>query len=422
MSSWFLPSMATPRSRSVRRFLACIAPFGMLSLAALAAGCGQSAATADPNAGAAGAAGGGRRGGTPPVPIVTTKAIQKDVPQVIQTVGSVEAYSTVEIRPQVSGVLLKVSFAEGQEVSVGAPLFTIDPQPYAVAVSQAEATLAKDAAQATNAEAIRKRNQDLLSRGILSQQDYDTSATQAASLKASVQVDQAQIDNAKLQLQYTKITAPVSGRTGALLVHEGNLIRTTDTSAMVVINQITPIRVTFGLPAIYLTQVRSQQAVAPLSTSARAAGSTDAQSIGKISFLDNAVDSQTGTLKVKGTFPNTDRRLWPGELVEVSLQLSVAHHAVVVPAAAVQTGQQGQYVYLVKADRTVAYQAVQTSIRNGDDVVVLTGLKAGDEVVTDGQLGLTPGAMTQLKSASGSTAPAPAASPAASTAAGGTRP
>jgi multidrug efflux system membrane fusion protein len=370
----------------------------------LASACGQSGAAADPNAAK-------KPNGVPAVPVVTAKAVIKDVPQVIQTVGSVEAYSTVEVRPQVSGPLLKISFAEGQEVQAGDPLFTIDPQPFQMAVNSAEATLAKDRAQADNAESIRRRNQDLLTRGILSQQDYDTSATQAASTKATVQADQSAIDNAKLQLQYTKIAAPVSGRTGALLVHEGNLVRTTDTNPMVVINQITPIRVTFGLPAIYLTQVRTQQAVSPLTTTARAAGSADTYSSGKVSFLDNAVDSQTGTLKVKGTFANADRRLWPGELVEVALELSVARHAVVVPSAAVQNGQQGQYVYLMKPDRTVAFQAVQTSIRNGDDIVITTGLKAGDEVVTDGQLGLIPGAKTQLKNAAGST-PSPASTPA----------
>jgi multidrug efflux system membrane fusion protein len=397
-------------NRGMRRLTFICTPIVVTALSCIA--CGQSGAAADASATAGTAAGaGGRRGGGPAaVPVLTAKALQKDVPQVVQTVGTVEAYSTVEIRPQVSGQLLKVSFVEGQEVKAGDPLFTIDPQPYQVAVSQAEATLAKDNAQADNAEAMRKRNQDLLARGIISQQDYDTSATQSASLKATVQVDQAAIDNAKLQLQYTKIAAPVSGRTGAQLVHEGNLVRTTDTNAMVVINQITPIRVTFGLPAIYLTQVRSQQAASPLNTSARAAGSADALSTGKVSFLDNTVDPQTGTLKVKGTFSNADRRLWPGELVEVSLELSVARNAVVVPSAAVQNGQQGQYVYLLKPDRTVAFQTVQTSIRHGDDIVVTNGLKAGDEVVTDGQLGLTPGAKTQLKNAAaGSAAPAASA-------------
>jgi multidrug efflux system membrane fusion protein len=364
----------------------------LLTLAAAA--CGRNV-TADATAAAA-ASGGGRRGAAA-VPVLTAKAVQKDVPQLVQTVGNVEAYSTVEIRPQVTGTLLKVSFAEGQDVQAGQLLFTIDPQPFDLAVRQAEAQLAKDTAQADNAEAIRARNEDLLKRGILAPQDYQTSASQAASLKATVKADQTNIESAKLQLQYTKIAAPVAGRTGALMVHEGALLRTSDTSAMVIINQVTPIRVVFGVPGQYLTQVRSEQAASPLVVTARAAGSTDALSHGDISFLDNTVDVSTGTLKVKGTFPNADRKLWPGEIVEVSLQLSVASHAVVVPAAAVQNGQQGQYVYVVNADRTVTFRPVQVSLRNGDDVVVTTGVKVGEEIVTDGQLGLTPGATVQLK-------------------------
>jgi multidrug efflux system membrane fusion protein len=362
------------------------------ALLTLLAACGRPSA-ADP------AAAGGKRDGGPGVPVLTATAIQKDVPQLVQTVGTVEAYSTVDIRPQVSGALQTISFAEGQDVTAGDLLFTLDPQPYQVALNQAQATLAKDVAQADNAEAMRGRSQDLLKRGILAPQDYDTSATTAAALKATVQADQAQVDNAKLQLQYTKITAPVSGRTGALLVHEGNLVRTTDTTSLVVINQVLPIRVVFGVPAEFLSAVRSGQAATPLTTTARAAGSHEVLSRGTVSFIDNTVDPSTGTLKVKGTYPNSDRKLWPGELVEVSLQLSVAARATVVPAAAVQNGQQGQYVYVVNADRTVAFRPVQVSLRTGDDVVVSTGLKVGEEVVTDGQLGLTPGSKIQIKNA-----------------------
>jgi multidrug efflux system membrane fusion protein len=367
---------------------------------AVAAACGPGATAAQGTAAASGA-NAGRAGGGPAVPVLTAAAVLKDVPELVQTVGTVEAYSTVSILPQVSGVLLKAFFAEGQDVAVGEVLFTIDPQPYQVALNQANATLAKDVAQAKNAEAMRARNEDLLKRGILSQQDYDTSASTAASLDATLKADQAQIDNAKLQLQYTTIISPVTGRTGSLLVHEGNLVRTTDTSPLVVINQITPIRVTFGVPAQYLSEVRSSQAAAPLLTTARAAGSTDALSRGTVSFLDNAVDPSTGTLKVKGTFANTDRKLWPGELVEVTLQLTIASRATVVPAAAVQNGQQGQYVYVVNADRTVAFRPVRVSLHHGDDVVVTSGLKVGEEVVTDGVLGLTPGARIQIKNAGG---------------------
>lgn len=377
--------------------VSAVLPIAALLLAA--GGCGRTGAASDPAA-----ANGRPGGGISSVPVLTAPAVLKDVPQLVQTVGTVEAYSTVSIEPQVSGTITTVGFAEGQDVAKGDLLFKIDPQPYQVALDQAKATLAKDSATANNAEAIRARNADLLARGILDQQDYETSATTAASLKAAVNADQAQVDSAKLQLQYTTILSPLSGQTGSLLIHEGNLVWTASPTPMVVINQISPIRVAFGLPAQYLSEVRTSQAASPLEVTARAAGSHDVPSRGTVSFLDNAVDPSTGTLKVKGTFTNTDQKLWPGELVEVSLRLVVARQVTVVPAEAVQNGQQGQYVYVVKADRTVAFRAVQVSLRNGDDVVVTSGLKVGEEVVTDGVLGLTPGARIQVKNAGGGAA------------------
>jgi multidrug efflux system membrane fusion protein len=389
----------------IARVVSAVLPIAALVLAA--GGCGKTGAASDPAA-----ANGGRGGGSGTgVPVLTAPAVLKDVPQLVQTVGTVEAYSTVSIEPLVSGTVTTVGFAEGQDVAKGDLLFKIDPQPYQVALDQAKATLAKDAATANNAEAIRSRNADLLKRGILDQQDYETSATQATSLKAAVNADQAQVDSAKLQLQYTTIRSPLSGQTGTLLIHEGNLVWTATPTPMVVINQISPIRVAFGLPAQYLSEVRTSHAASALEVTARAAGSNDAVSRGTVSFLDNAVDPTTGTLKVKGEFANADQKLWPGELVEVSLRLVVARQATVVPAAAVQNGQQGQYVYVVKADRTVAFRAVQVSLRNGDDVVVTSGLKAGEEVVTDGVLGLTPGARIQIKNAGGGAAGARGAHP-----------
>jgi membrane fusion protein, multidrug efflux system len=389
----------------VGRLVSAVVPIAALLLAA--GGCGQTGAASDP------AAANGRQGGAggTSVPVLTAAAVLKDVPQLVQTVGTVEAYSTVSIEPLVSGTVTTVSFAEGQDVAKGDLLFKIDPQPYQVALDQAKATLAKDAAQANNAEAMRARNANLLARGILDQQDYETSATTAASLQAAVNADQAQVDSAKLQLQYTTILSPLSGQTGSLLIHEGNLVWTASPTPMVVINQISPIRVAFGLPAQYLSEVRTSRAASALEVTARAAGSHDAVSRGTVSFLDNAVDPSTGTLKVKGTFANDDRKLWPGELVEISLRLVVARQVTVVPAEAVQNGQQGQYVYVVKADRTVAFRAVQVSLRNGDDVVVTSGLKVGEEVVTDGVLGLTPGARIQVKNTGGGAAGARGAHP-----------
>ncbi|HEY6358424.1 MAG TPA: efflux RND transporter periplasmic adaptor subunit, partial [Vicinamibacterales bacterium] len=230
----------------VGRLVSAGLPIAALLLAA--SGCGRTGAASDPAPANAGRGSGSSSG----VPVLTAAAVLKDVPELVKTVGTVEAYSTVSIEPLVSGTVTTVAFAEGQDVAKGDLLFKIDPQPYQVALDQAKATLAKDAAQANNAEAIRARDADLLARGILDQQDYETSATTAASLRAAVNADQAQVDSATLQLHYTTILAPLSGQTGSLLIHEGNLVWTASPTPMVVINQISPIRVAFGLPAQYL--------------------------------------------------------------------------------------------------------------------------------------------------------------------------
>lgn len=391
-------------SRCLRAVPPAVFALCLASLALLGASCGRTTAQSDQAA--AGAGRGGRGGGpgggeTGPIPVSTTRAVEKAVPLTVRTVGSGEAFSSVEVRPQVSGLLTSVLFAEGEDVAEGQVLFTIDPKPFQVALQQAEATLAKDQAQAGNAQAILNRNTELLKNGLVSQSDYDTVKTNAEALEAATKVDQAQVDNAKLQLAYTKISAPISGRTGALLVHQGSLVRTSDATPLVVINQITPIRAVFAVPGQYLAQIRTGQAEAPLLAEARPAGSAGLSVPGTLSFVDNAVDASTGTIKLKATFKNDDRRLWPGELVEVTLRLSLDPHAIVVPTTAVQNSQQGQFVYVVAGDRTVAMRPVKVSRTNGDDAVVSDGLKSGEEVVTDGQLRLTPGAKVTVKPAVG---------------------
>ena len=362
--------------------------------------CSGAATSADAQAtGGRGAGRGGRGGDSAAVPVSTTHVVEKAVPLDVTTVGTTEAFSTVEVRAQVTGQLVGVEFAEGAEVERGQLLFTIDPRPFEVAVQQAEATCDKDTAQANNAEAIRVRNADLLKGGLLSQADYDVSAASAAALKAAVAADAAAVENARLQFLYTKITAPVSGRTGALLVHQGSLVRNGDTSPLVVINQIMPIRVTFAAPGQYLGRIREGQARAALPVTARTSGADARTATGVVSFIDNAADPSTGTIKLKATFPNTDRRLWPGDIVQATLQLAVDAHAIVVPGAAVQNGQQGQFVYVVGEDRAVTLRPVKIARMRGDDAVVAEGLRAGEEVVTDGQLRLTPGAHVTTKPA-----------------------
>jgi len=340
--------------------------------------------------------GGGR--GDAAVPVTTARAIEKPVPVEVTTIGTGEALSTVDVRAQVAGPLLSVQFTEGQDVQQGQLLFTIDPRPFEVAVQQAEAAVAKDEAQAKGTENTRARNEDLFKRELLSRSDYDASVTAATGAAAMVLADKAALESAKLQLQYTKILAPVSGRTGALLVHQGSLVRSTDTSPLVVINQIAPIRVAFAVPGQYLATIRAEQAKAPLVTDARMPGSSTA-SKGSVSFIDNTIDATTGTIKLKATFPNTNHELWPGALVEVKMRLSVDPHAIVVPAGAVQNGQQGQFVFVVAADRTVSMRPVTIARTNGDDAVVSSGLKVGEEVVTDGQLRLVPGSRISAKGA-----------------------
>jgi multidrug efflux system membrane fusion protein len=340
--------------------------------------------------------GGGR--GDAAVPVTTARAIEKPVPVEVTTIGTGEALSTVEVRAQVAGPLMSVQFTEGQDVEKGQLLFTIDPRPFEVAVQQAEASVAKDEAQAKGSENTRARNEDLFKRELLSRSDYDASVTAATGAAAMVLADKAALESAKLQLQYTKILAPVSGRTGALLVHQGSLVRSTDTSPLVIINQISPIRVAFAVPGQYLATIRAEQAKAPLFTDASMPGA-DTASKGSVSFIDNTIDATTGTIKLKATFPNAKHELWPGALVEVKMRLSVDPHAIVVPSAAVQNGQQGQFVFVVAADRTVSMRPVTIARTNGDDAVVSSGLKVGEEVVTDGQLRLVPGSRISAKGA-----------------------
>jgi multidrug efflux system membrane fusion protein len=372
--------------------------FGLIVVCLLAVASCSKPAPSDGGAGASAGAGGRGRGDAA-VSVSTARAAEKSMPVEVTTVGTAEPYSTVEIRSQVTGQLLSVHFAEGADVEKDQLLFTIDPRPFEVALRQAEATREKDTATAANAEALRARNENLLKNRLISQQDYDTSVANVAALKGTLSADSAAVDNAKLQLQYTKITAPVSGRTGSLLVYQGSLVRNADTTAMVVIKQLAPIRVAFAVPGQYLGDIRAGQARRPLAVVAKTAGDNPTTSNGEVSFIDNSVDPMTGTIRLKGTFANTDHRLWPGDLLQVTLELSVDPHAIVVPASAVQNGQQGQYVFLVGKDSTVSMQPVTVSRTSGNDAVLDSGIKAGDEVVTDGQLRLVPGARISVKQA-----------------------
>src|ERR1043165_507550 len=340
----------------------------------------------------------GRGGGqNPPVPVTATKVEQKSVPFDVQAIGTVIAASTVAVRAQITGDLMSVNFKEGDEVKEGQVLFTLDKRPFEAVLQQAEAQLQKDVAQAANAKAQAARYQDLAQRGIATREQVDQMTTQAAALEATVGAARANVQSARVQLDYATIEAPISGRTGLLQVHKGNLVRANDTAPIISINRITPVYVSFGVPEAMLPQFKKYMAAGTIRVEAKAPNDPDPPSIGKIDFIDIAVDTTSGTIKIKGTFPNEDRRLTPGQFVNVNVTLTTDANATVVPTAAVQSGQQGQYVYVIKADKTVELRPVTVARTHGDDSIIRSGVKPGEIIVTDGQLRLIPGSRVSIK-------------------------
>ncbi|HEY7289924.1 MAG TPA: efflux RND transporter periplasmic adaptor subunit [Vicinamibacterales bacterium] len=345
-------------------------------------------------------AGGGRGGGqNAPVPVTAATAESRSVPLDVQAIGTVIAASTVAVRSQITGELMAVNFKEGDEVQQGQVLFELDKRPFEAALQQAEAQLQKDIAQHANAKAQATRYQDLATRGIATREQVDQMTTQAAALEATVAADRANVQSAKVQLDYATIEAPISGRTGLLQVHKGNLVRANDTQQIVNINRITPVYVTFAIPEAMLPQFKQYMAAGTIRVEAKAPNDAGAPSLGKIDFIDIAVDATTGTIKIKGTFQNEDRRLTPGQFVNVSVTLTTDRNATVIPTTAVQSGQQGTYVYVVKTDKTVELRPVIVARTHGDDSIIKTGVAAGETVVTDGQLRLIPGSRVSIKDA-----------------------
>jgi len=339
--------------------------------------------------------GGGQQ--QPAVPVTVAPVVKKPMPLQISVIGAAEANSTVAVHAQITGELMSVNFNEGDDVKMGQVLFTLDRRPLEAALQQAEANLARDLAQAANARAQAVRYQDLAERGIATREQVGTMSTTAEALEATVGADRAAVENAKVQLQYATIASPLSGRTGALMVHAGNLVRANDAAPLVIINQVAPINVSFGIPESQLPDFKRYLAQRSLHVEARPPNETGPASTGRISFVDNAVDQTTGTIKIKGTFPNDDRRLWPGQFVNIVVTLTTDPAAVVVPTVAVQAGQQGQYVFVVKPDQTVDLRAVTVARTSGTETIVKDGLQAGETVITDGQIRLVPGSRISVK-------------------------
>jgi membrane fusion protein, multidrug efflux system len=396
-------------------------------LGTAAAGCSNNTSAAGAVPPGAGRGRGGRGGGGD-APVVIAKVAQKDVPVDIAAIGNVEAYATISIRSQVTGQLEEISFHEGDFVRVGQRLFTLDRRPFEAALAQAEANMTRDKALLAQAEAqlnrdaanaeyqqlASERQAQLVQRGILSRDAGEQARAQAdataavvkadranvESAKAQLVAEQAAVDNARVQLGYTVITSPIDGRTGNLAVKVGSLV-TANQLELITIARVEPIYVTFAVPAVHLSTIKKHMGADKLSVLATPQDA-DAQPVsGSLAFVDNAVDMTTDTIKLKAAFPNQDRRLWPGQFARVSLRLATIEHAIVVPAQAVQTGQDGQYVFVVKQDSTVEQRPVVTAQRLDQELVVEKGLKPGETVVTEGQLRLESGSRVTTETGGG---------------------
>jgi membrane fusion protein, multidrug efflux system len=331
------------------------------------------------------------------VPVTVSAVVQKTVPVQVRAIGNVQAYSTVAVKAQVGGELISVHFKEGQDVKRGEPLFVIDPRSFEAQLKQAEANLARDTVQLVNARKEVSRYTELFNGGFATQQQYDQIRTNAEALEAAVQADQAALENAKLQLEYSSIESPIDGRTGNLMVHEGNIVKANDTTPLVIINQISPIYVAFSVPEQDLPEIKKYMAVGKLKVETIIPKSEGSPPQGILTFMDNTVDSATGTIQLKATFPNRDRTLWPGQFVNVVLTITTQPNAVIIPTQAVQTGQKGQYVFVVRPDLTVESRSVVVSGTIEGETIIGMGLKTGETVVTDGQLRLFPGAKVEIK-------------------------
>jgi membrane fusion protein, multidrug efflux system len=341
------------------------------------------------------AACGSQRGGPPPkVPVSVARVERRAVPYELEATGTVEAVRSVEVLPQVNGTILQVHFREGDEVAAGQVLFEIDPRPYRAALQQAEGALLRDLTQALSAAREAARYRELAATNTVTQEDYEQKQSAADAAAAAARSDSATVAIARLNLEYATVRAPIGGRTGRLLLHEGNLVRA-GSDALVSIVQVRPILVRFPVPAVNLPELRRR---AGQQLTAIAMPSRDSASAvhGILSFVDNQVDSVTGSVLLKARFPNRDGELWPGEFVTITLVLGMQNDAIVVPSQAVMQGQQGTYVFIVNNDGTATTQPV-TVERTLDSLTVLAGVPAGALVVTDGQLRLTPNAKVDIR-------------------------
>ncbi|HWW92294.1 MAG TPA: MdtA/MuxA family multidrug efflux RND transporter periplasmic adaptor subunit [Vicinamibacteria bacterium] len=363
------PAAAKPRRRIGLAVIGGVLLLGLLWLGLRGADSGKAGAAKGPG---------------PAIPVIVASAERRDVPVYLTGLGTITAFNTVTVRTRVDGQIVQVAFREGQEVNKGDLLVVIDPRPFEVQLSQAQASLARDQAQLADARLNLERDRDLLAQGILPQQQMDSQRALVQQLEASAQVDQSQIDNARLQLTYCRITAPVGGRVGLRLVDEGNVVRAADLNGLLVITQLEPITVLFTLPEDSLPAVARRMKDGSLPVEAYSRDDQTKLASGSLLTIDNQIDSSTGTGRLKAVFENRDRTLWPNQFVNVRLLLEVKKAQIVVPAAAVQRGSQGVFAYVVKPDKTIEVHLLTVGLTQGGIAAIDEGLAPGDQVVTDG--------------------------------------
>jgi multidrug efflux system membrane fusion protein len=339
----------------------------------------------------------GPAGAVAGVPVTAGVAEARDMPIYLRGIGAVQAYNHVTLKSRVDGQIVQVSFTEGQKVKAGDLLFQLDPRPFQAALAQASAAREKDEAQLASALADLKRHSELLTRGFQTQQVYDQQKALVGQIQASIKADQAQIDTAQLNLHFTDVRSPIDGRTGARLVDIGNLVRTTDAGGLVMITQMQPIFVTFTLPQSQLNTLRQSEAEGPIEVQAYSDSEQKALAVGKLTLIDNQIDSATGTIRLKGTFENADEVLWPGAFVNIRLVTGIKKNAVTVPARAIQQGPSGSFLFVIKADQSVEMRTVKVLTVEQDVAVIDGGLAAGENIVVDGQYRLEAGTKVRLQ-------------------------
>lgn len=374
-----------------------------IALVASLGGCSEKTPGADTAGGGSGKGGGkAGRGGGGPAPVFVAKAARKVVPLTLDAIGAVEPIRTAALRSQVTGTLMKIAFQEGQDVKQGDPLFEIDSRPFKNALDSANADFQKISVQLENARSQVARYKALSADSMVSKEQYQTIQDNERALTAQAEASKAAIANARLQLEYSTIRAPLSGRTGNLGVHEGDLVRASDANTtLVTVNQISPIYVTFGVPQQYLGPLNKYRAAGEVAVTATPPGTDQAAEKGELTFIDNTVDSATGTIKLKATFANETHRLWPGQFANITIMLA-APEVLVVPASAIQNDQDGQHVFVVKEDNTAEFRKIIVERTHNEDAVITSGLTAGETVVTDGQLRVLPGGKVEIKDSAGS--------------------